>query len=210
MHRQIGHVARRGAIAGLGVALAVLAAAAPAVGQGTNPWSPPGLTPPSVYASEIGQTYPGAGAIWSGGEAASLYAPPGLDAQLSGNAPVTAPLMQPQAMPVAPQAVAPGAVPGAVIAGVPGVAVYPGAMPYGAGVPAGAGYGYLPGAAGLPGYGTATQLPFGYAPNYGYGYGTGWPGYGTGYTPGWGGFGWPSTGLGTVWPGTGFSPFGFW
>jgi len=217
MQRQIGHIARRGQITRLGVVLAALAVSAPALGQGGNPWSPPGAIPPAIYAGEAAPSYPGLVPGRGGAEASSLYAPPGLDAQLSGLAPMPAApvLMPPQPqypVAVAPQAAPPVAVPGTVIPVVPGVASYPGAAPYGAGAPGGAGYGYgygyAPGTTAMPGYGAATQGPYGYAPTYGYG--TGWPGYGTGYAPGWGGTGWPSTGFGTGWPGTGFSPFGFW
>lgn len=188
-----------------------LAFALPALGQATNPWTPPGAMPPPVYAGDAMQAAPGGGFAavpgWAGAQAASRFAPPDLDARLSGSAPAEAQVPPAPAWaqtPSAPAVLAPpqatqSVPPGMVAPVAPGVPSYPGALPWGAGtatgivpVTPGPGYGYTngwPGAGAVPPYG------------YGYGYGpgagaTGWPGY----APNWGGGGWP---------GMGFSPFGF-
>ncbi len=203
-----------------------------------NPWTPPGTTAPPLYAGDAAAPVPGmapapgpAGIGWAGPQAASRFAPPGLDASLSGGGPVPGAVLPAIPMPTAqapavgadnglygPPLTAPtggfGAVP--VTPVVPGVASYPGALPYGAGAGAGVapatpGYatGVAPstqgygGAQGTQGYGVAPIAP-------GYGYGTGGAqgyggapgyGYGTGIAPGYGGA--PGYGYGTgVAPGT--------
>ena len=165
-----------------------LAFALPTLGQATNPWTPPGAMPPPVYAGDAAQTAPG----WAGAQAASRFAPPDLDARLSGSGPAEA-----QVLPAPAEAQTPTAPAWAQTPTVFTVPAVPQAAP-----PMGA-----PGAPFYP----VTPAP-------GYGYGNGWPGagptlpYGYGYAPGAGATGWPgyAPGWGGGWPGMGFSPFGFW
>lgn len=180
----------------LALAAGLAALVAPAIGQGTNPWTPPGAMPPPVYAGDAAQPAPG----WAGAQAASRFAPPDLEARLSGNASAVAQTPPALAAPTVPQAALPMLPPGVVAPVIPGVAAYPGALPWGAGTATGVGP-VVPG------------------PGYGYGYGNGWPGNvgvlpnGYGYAPGAGGTGWPgyAPGFGGAGlPGMGFSPFGFW
>ena len=189
-----------------------------AQGQGTNPWTPQTSPAAPVYAGDAGSTAPGLvpsnqATNWGGAQPTSRFAPADLEARLSAGAPLgqTPPASSASAPQVyAPQVYAPPSYPPTAMQQPP-QPQQPAAQaqsyttPQAPTAPTNAGPGpYY----GWPGYGV--PAPYGTSP----GYGGGLPGYGPGYAPGWGygsvPYAGPGYGWGNTWPGTGFSPFGFW